>query len=147
MSRPLDSTLTLYIVLGFFTVFPLIWILVIQIISLASGWKSLAFQFRTRQKAPENTRYSVSGMMGISRYNGVLNVGFNQMGLYLSVIFLFRPGQPPLLIPWEEIAKIEPGKWIFFGKVYRIYTKKGVTIMIPSKYLQGIGDYFPLAEE
>lgn len=138
--------LELYIIFGFFTIFPLFWILVIQIISFASGWRSLALKFRTKQQAPANTRYGVSGMMGISRYNGVLNVGFDQIGLFLSVMFLFRPGQPPILIPWEEIEKIEAGTWIFFGKVFRIRTKKGVQIMIPRKYLESIGDYFPIQE-
>lgn len=138
--------LTVYIILGFLVVFPLFWIGIIQIIALLSGWKTLASLYRTDQAAPNNTRYGISGMMGISGYNGVLNLGFNHQGLYLSVMVLFSIGQAPVLVPWSGIEKIEPASWLFYGNVYRIRTWEGVKIMVPAKYLEGIEQYYPPRE-
>jgi hypothetical protein len=51
-------------------------------------------------------------MRGWANYNGCLTVGGNVEGLYLSVLFLFRPGHPPLFVPWIEISgRIEKRRW------------------------------------
>jgi hypothetical protein len=36
--------------------------------------------------------------------DGVLKFGANVEGLYLAQPFVFRPGHPPLFIPWRDIA-------------------------------------------
>jgi hypothetical protein len=33
-----------------------------------------------------------------------LTVGADPSGLYLSVMFLFRIGHPPLFLPWHEVS-------------------------------------------
>jgi hypothetical protein len=35
---------------------------------------------------------------------GVLKFGANAEGLYLAQPFVFRPGHPPLFIPWPDVA-------------------------------------------
>ncbi len=45
-----------------------------------------------------------SGSMGLANYNGCLTLGSDAGGLYLAVLFMFRPGHPPLLIPWGEVT-------------------------------------------
>ena len=50
------------------------------------------------------TRLSAEGSVHLARYNGVLTVGVNPAGLYLAVMPLFRPGHPPLFIPWPDVT-------------------------------------------
>ena len=106
-----------------------------------SGWKKMARKYRTFQSAPANTRYGIHAMIGISRYNGILNLGTSSQGLYMSVMFLFKFGQPPLLIPWTEIKSIQAKQWLFYGEVYSIKTANNVRFMIPAKYLEDIQEY------
>ena len=47
-----------------------------------------------------------------TNYGNCLTVGAGYQGLYLSVLFLFRSGHPPLLIPWSDISvRTEKGRW------------------------------------
>ena len=51
-------------------------------------------------------------MKRMTNYNNVLTIGANREGLYLSVLFIFRLGHPPLFIPWTETAfKEKEGKF------------------------------------
>jgi hypothetical protein len=34
-------------------------------------------------------------------------MGANQRGLHMSVLFPFRPGHPPLFVPWEDVSVTE----------------------------------------
>lgn len=49
----------------------------------------------------------VSGMVGWVSYRNVLKVSAEQTGLYLAVFGLFRPGHPPLLLPYYDIKSVE----------------------------------------
>ncbi len=40
----------------------------------------------------------------------MLTVGATPQGLYLSVVALFRPGHPPLLIDWSAVGPVTAGK-------------------------------------
>lgn len=51
--------------------------------------------------------------MRMVHFGNALNVGSDPSGLYLVPILLFRFGQPPLLIPWDQIA-IRERKFLFF---------------------------------
>ncbi|MEO0470799.1 MAG: hypothetical protein AAF206_14325, partial [Bacteroidota bacterium] len=37
----------------------------------------------------------------------------NQQGIYLKPLFLFRVFHPPVLIPWQEIQKVDDQKMFF----------------------------------
>ena len=39
-----------------------------------------------------------------ANYNNCLTIGVDTAGLYLSPLFFFRIGHPPLFIPWTEIS-------------------------------------------
>ncbi len=39
-----------------------------------------------------------------ANYNNCLTIGADPSGLYLTLLFLFRIGHPPLFIPWSEIS-------------------------------------------
>lgn len=89
------------------------WAFVLSLVGALSGWGALARHYRTRGAFDGTRFYLASARIGWSNYGGVLNVGVNAHGLRLSVIFPFRPGHPPLLIPWADVTA-EPVKgWVF----------------------------------
>ena len=56
-------------------------------------------------------------MRWLSHYGNCLNVGADATGLHLSVLFLFRVGHPPLLVPWGEISVAKRRNFWFFRRV------------------------------
>jgi hypothetical protein len=77
-------------------------------ISRLTGWAALA-RFYAAKQPFEGTkwRFQSGSMRFQSGYNNCLTIGANTIGLFVSVLFLFRPGHPPLLIPWNEITTSE----------------------------------------
>jgi len=67
-----------------------------------------------------------------SHYGGVVRVTAASDALYLSVVFLFRIGHPPLRIPWNEINF---GRTKFFLRTYVVLTL-GNEEMIPMRISQ-----------
>lgn len=94
--------------------FVAVWITVLRLIS-AMGWQRLAEVYGS-EKACEGTRwYMQSAKVGKAAYNGCLIVGANYNGLYLSILFLFRPWHPPLFIPWTDISAKEAKRPLLLG--------------------------------
>lgn len=90
-----------------------IWIVVMIISAKLSGWQTIARYYRS--DSPFNGvrfRSQSAGMRFGTNYNGLLTVGVNRMGLYLSVLFLFRIGHPHLFIPWRDITMTERKKFV-----------------------------------
>ena len=103
--------------LGFPFVFAAFWCFVLMIISFVGGWHSLAGTFRATQP-PSGRKFSgESGRLGWANYNGVLTVYVSQEGLYLSVMVLFKPWHPVLLIPWSAIHEIKSAKFFWMTLV------------------------------
>lgn len=73
-----------------------------------SGWLKLAG--RSRKQSDPHGDLSTAGpfpytvhMRFWGSYNSVIRLAAAADALYVSVLFLFRPGHPPLRIPWNEI--------------------------------------------
>jgi len=89
--------------LGFVLFFLCLWTFVLWITSRASGWHRLAEQYGdTSLFAGDVVRFG-SARIGWANYNGALNVGANDMGLYLAPMAIFRAFHPALFIPWSQI--------------------------------------------
>jgi hypothetical protein len=77
-------------------------------ISIVSGWFSLSRRFRAQGPPYGDTKtvgphfYTVY-MRFWGHYRGIIRMTAAEDALYLSVLFLFRIGHPPLRIPWNEI--------------------------------------------
>jgi hypothetical protein len=77
-------------------------------ISLFSGWSMLSRRFREQSEPYGETKsagpyfYTVY-MRFWGHYSGIICMTAAEDALYLSVLFLFRIGHPPLCIPWKEI--------------------------------------------
>jgi hypothetical protein len=85
-----------------------LWIAVCYLASFLSGWHALSKRF-TRQSEPygevktAGPAFYTVYMRFWSHYGGVIRLTAAQDALYLSVLFPFRIGHPPLRIPWNEI--------------------------------------------
>ena len=85
-----------------------VWCCVCSLISLLSGWFALSRRF-PRQSEPYGVTRRVGPWFGTvytrfwGHYSGVMRLVAAEDALYLSVLFPFRIGHPPLRIPWNEI--------------------------------------------
>jgi hypothetical protein len=82
-----------------------LWIFVCYLLSLLSGWHDLGRAYRY-SGAFDGTRWRFQSgqmrlLMGI---HNALTVGVNSQGLYFAVFILFRVGNPPLLVPWNDVS-------------------------------------------
>ena len=82
--------------------------LICLLISMLSGWHSLANRFWTQLEPHGQTLsagpyfYTVHMRFWVHN-NNVVSITAAADALYLAVMFSFRVGHPPLCIPWEEI--------------------------------------------
>lgn len=85
--------------------FVLLWLLACAGIARLGGWSGLASRDRQSMRIPGKRSRRQSGALrhGMG-YNNALTVTLSRRVPGLSVIFLFRAGHPPLLIPWRDIA-------------------------------------------
>lgn len=94
-----------------------LWLAVNYIISLVSGWAELARVYCFSGKFEGRRWKFQSGQMRLlMNIHNALTVGANQEGLYLQLFFPFRPGKPPLLIPWSDVSCRE-GRLLFWKHV------------------------------
>jgi hypothetical protein len=81
--------------------------LIIYLGSILSGWHRLSKRFLTRSKFTGqmmSTRPFINVCMkNWADCSGILRIASDDHALYLSVVFLYRIGHPPLCIPWKEI--------------------------------------------
>ena len=82
---------------------------------------------------------SVTGRIGASSYSNVLTVSLEPEGLRLAVMGLFRPGHPPLRIPWGDLLNVRKST-ILFSTFYAFETEQAdtVTIRLPERIVEGI---------
>ena len=96
--------------------FVFIWIVISALISYLGGWWSLSQYYQSR---PHNIRkkwlFQTAAMRFMTGYGNCLNVAVTDRGLLLSVLFIFRFGHPPLLIPWEDIRVEKYNSWMMKG--------------------------------
>jgi hypothetical protein len=112
------------------------WLLVGAIISLISGWSSLAKVYRTASAFDGAKWRMQSGRMRwFVGYNNVLTIGASQQGLYLATMFLFRFMHPPLLVPWSEIKVQKKKGWVFEYVTFTL----GRELAIPLRILGTLG--------
>lgn len=102
-SLPPSLLLILFLVLG------AAWMsLIFFLIGVSSGWHKLSKRFLA-QSEPYGQAVTVGPFFyGVqmrfrTNYSNVIRLTAAEDALYLSILFLFRTGHPPLCIPWNEI--------------------------------------------
>lgn len=96
---------TMGIVLGGIVAFGLFWVAVVWFIAQIGSWRKLAAVYPARLPFDETCWSWQNGRLRWSTsYSGILKVCADAQSLHLSVFFFFRPGHPPISIPWEDIT-------------------------------------------
>jgi hypothetical protein len=87
------------------------------IVSRLSGWCRLAENYPLRG-CPSGRRFFVqSCKIGRVSYGSCLTIYSSPKGIFLLVMFPFRPGHPPLFIPWNEIHSPKMRRWLWLESV------------------------------
>ncbi|WP_139920117.1 hypothetical protein [Hymenobacter sp. DG01] len=109
--------------------FAAFWAVISWLLAL-NGWRQLAQHFRASTTPPENAATFRMLTASLRRtddisskvdYRGVLTLCCSPAGLGLAVLFPFRIGHPPLLVPWSAVGpvQLETG---WFGNTYFTFT-------------------------
>lgn len=98
------------------------------LLSAMGGWSTLANDYRTDAPFAGALLRMRSGQLGMVNYGACLNLGSSAEGLYLSTMFLFRLGHPPLFIPWSDVEHHDTKRWFF--KVTEIRFSKHPTVTV-----------------
>lgn len=89
---------------GFGVVFAVFWSAVCIVLAAWGGWRSLARYYAGEVRmAKAGWRFQSATMRRMTNYNFILTVTVGEDGLGLSVLGLFRPGHPPIKVPWNDI--------------------------------------------
>jgi hypothetical protein len=103
----------------FVALFAVVWFVVLNLIARFGGWTRLAAAYSCREPFQGyQKRFSSGTLLGgmflgmPCDYNGCLTVGANGDGLYLALLPPFRPGHPPLFVPWSEVRASVEKSWL-----------------------------------
>jgi hypothetical protein len=131
-SPPISSASAVILFLIFFVT---LWCAIAFCVSRISGWALLAKRFRMDLTFPGQTwGWQSARMRWGCNYNHCLSFGADPSGLYLSIMFLFRVGAPPLLIPWPEVTVWRRRKVLFFRFVeFRLGREEQVPLMMRAR--------------
>ncbi len=127
------------IVVAAVAAFPAFFSLILFLLSKFAGWSALASRYRMDRPFQGSIWRFQFGFLGSVRYNGALTVGSGMEGLYLAVLFFFRPFHPPLLIPWSEVSLGRRKKTIFVELVeFRLGPEPLASLWLPDALAQQV---------
>jgi hypothetical protein len=122
------------------------WVLVCFFLSIMDGWQWLSEKYSFKNKFEGKKHGGISGMLCGVGFHGILSAGADKNGLYLSVLFPFRIGHPPLFIPWEEITCGKQKILFFKYAVLEFEKAPGVLLMIPEKIVWTLSEESGIAQ-
>lgn len=116
----MDSYIYLLIPVMFLLIFPLFFCGIVFLISRLA-WARFASEFATDYGKPKDGESASFQALRFgplffgANYNNIVTIAASREGLFLAPsFFLFRPGHRDLLIPWNRIDAITPGKSLWF---------------------------------
>ena len=97
----------------------LVWTGLMILIARVTGWALLAKAYPLpRPFRGDRWRFQSASMRYKTNYGLCLTVGANPEGFYLAILFPFRPGHPPLFIPWTDIsAAVKPSRMFPYRQI------------------------------
>lgn len=116
------------IVAGWAIAFPLLWMAVVALLGLASGWDRLGRRYGTGDPMPAGARSFIYGRLGWISYNGVLIVAVTDDALWIDILGLFRPGHRRLRIPRGVVAN--RSRRIHWLRRFEVFEVDGVRIRL-----------------
>lgn len=120
------------------------WALACLLISSLSGWWILASRFSTLQQPSGEIKtagpfFYVIYLRLWTHYSSVVRVTAANDALYLSVLFLFRIGHPPLRIPWSEIQFSTTKRFLRRYMVLTLGTNEQIPLRISQRMARNLG--------
>ena len=132
IDTPVDPFQIILYAIAAIASFVLIWSFVLFLIALVGGWVTLARYFPDRNWPASWQRLSAgqapvfnfsSLTIGkFASYSSVLMVAIDRTGVFIRTIAPFRPGHRPLHIPWQAIAEVTSGRYLFWSIAAAIVT-------------------------
>ena len=119
-----------------------VWIGIGLLISRVGGWAALAIVYGySGEFRGDCLRLQSARMRWGTNYGSCLVVGANPLGLYLSVLFIFRIGHPPLFIPRREISMSQQkGRW-FNSVVLRFRRAPSIPLQVSEQLGRWLADH------
>ena len=101
-----------------------LWCFICFFVSILGGWHLLSGRFCAQTAPYGETKTAGPFFYGVKmrfrvNYGNVIRLTAAEDALYISILFLFRIGHPPLCIPWKEI---QFGKTKFLWRRYVVLT-------------------------
>jgi hypothetical protein len=119
-----EAALAVFVVIVFLIVFPLFWSGIVYLIARFGGWSDLAKHYAIQEPFSGTTFQMQSVTIGmLGNYRSVVTIGANYDGLYLNPLVVYRPGHPPLLIPWDDI-ETRDARGLSFGEMVSFSPRK-----------------------
>ena len=135
-----------FLVLTAFIAFPALWCLVVGSLAKVGGWQQLAETYSIEQY-PDRFRQK-GGVQTIrinnTRYKNAVTIDYDEYGLYMQTLILFRIGHALLYIPWEDIAIHPKAKNLFgfdFMRELTFKQKPEVKVVFPKSLIQKIANF------
>jgi hypothetical protein len=128
-----------FVLVGFPLAFGALWIFITRLMSFIGGWDRVGQHFAAPKGRPDGRMLRrVTGMFGIARYKAVLTVITTAGGIYIENRTVFRPGHPPLFIPFEAIRNAKKQTLFFWEYVaFDIGDPVLASVRLPSKVFEG----------
>jgi hypothetical protein len=128
-----------FILLIFPVFFLTLWCFILWILSF--GWRKLAAYYHHPLQIQGEVLRFQSARINSVNYNGVINLGLQERGLYLVPMVLFRPFHKPLFIPWEEIIAQPFKRALYQGYFLQFRSIPGVRFELPHYTFDKIVDF------
>jgi hypothetical protein len=95
------------------------------------GWSKLACDYTTDLIPVRYTHRWQSCRIGATRYGGCVHFGVIERGVFITAFWLFRPGHPPLFIPWTELLALDRNEAIGKSR-FRCGSTSTVKVSLPT---------------
>ena len=77
----------------------------ISLMISATGWQTLASVYGDRDlSASESWLAAFVSFGGLGQYRGVVRIETDPIGVRFSVLWLFKAGHRPFVVPWAEVT-------------------------------------------
>lgn len=121
-------------------VFVAFWVGICLLLSASGGWARLARQYPLNSLSSFDKWHFQGCRVGWVGYNGCVTFGTNFNGIYVGLWWIFRPGHPPMEIPFSDISGQLKHGWLF-SFVDLEFTRSGSRMRV----LQRVADRFEQA--
>lgn len=132
------------IVIGAVLGFIAIWCMTLMLVARFSGWGKLAELYPATEPPAGRVFRWQAARIGWSDYNGCLTITVSRAGLGMAVMWMFRPGHPPILIPWSSlhVLAVHDG-WLIRSVTLAVDDPPVTKMRLPTKVFDAAREFRP----